>query len=321
MLDFNKSAVSIIIPIYNRALIIEKTLISIVNQTYLDWECIIVDDASTDNTIDVVNRFINTDSRFRLISNHRAKGAQGARNTGILNATSAWIAFNDSDDEWMPDKLKKQFQILEKYSFSPYLVIHTDCIVNDHYAHTKSVWNLPLVEGHKPFKTLLRNSSPMFQGMVTSKLALQQINLLDENTTSYQEWDTSILLSKICHFVHLKEPLFIYHKHKEDTISKNIKRDIEGMNYIRTKFKIEFIKFYGEPLFVKLLLENIHRTIALNIWDFGVLLLKSNEYQFSPSTYKYWLKSFAKKIDPLKKKEYFMIFRRLLKKVKSKFYD
>jgi glycosyltransferase involved in cell wall biosynthesis len=102
--------ISVIIPSYNRAETIRRSVDSVLNQTYSDIEVIVVDDCSTDNTIDIIS---NYDDRVRCIRHEQNRGACAARNTGIMNAKGEYIAFQDSDDEWFPDKLEKQIKALE----------------------------------------------------------------------------------------------------------------------------------------------------------------------------------------------------------------
>jgi len=109
-----KEKVSIIIPTYNRAHLIERSIRSILNQTYEDFELLIVDDGSTDNTKEVVEGIV--DARIRYISCATNGGAAKARNVGIAEAKYDYIAFQDSDDEWHPDKLEKQMKVMETAS-------------------------------------------------------------------------------------------------------------------------------------------------------------------------------------------------------------
>jgi glycosyltransferase involved in cell wall biosynthesis len=90
--------VSIIIPTYNRASLITETLYSVLNQTYQNWECIIVDDLSTDQTMELIALITEKDNRFVVVSNKRWKGACGARNTGVEIATGSFLIFLDADD-------------------------------------------------------------------------------------------------------------------------------------------------------------------------------------------------------------------------------
>ena len=111
--------VSIIMPSYNTAQYIAESISSIQKQTYQNWELIIVDDCSTDNTDEAVQPFLS-DSRIRYLKNDTNTGAALSRNRALREAKGKWIAFLDSDDLWMPEKLEKQITFMEKsgYSFS-----------------------------------------------------------------------------------------------------------------------------------------------------------------------------------------------------------
>ena len=137
------SLVSIIMPSYNTAPYIAESIRSVMAQTYTDWELIIVDDASTDSTDEVVGKFtelaeVNSNgchprefnchpreggdlsSKIRYLKNDRNRGAAYSRNRALREAKGRWIAFLDSDDLWAPDKLEKQIAFMEKngYAFS-----------------------------------------------------------------------------------------------------------------------------------------------------------------------------------------------------------
>ena len=103
--------VSVIIPTYNRAHLVGRAIRSVLNQTYQDFEIIVVDDGSTDNTEEVVKSF--NDPRIRYIRHEKNRGGSAACNTGIRAARGEYIAFQDSDDEWLPEKLEKQMQVFE----------------------------------------------------------------------------------------------------------------------------------------------------------------------------------------------------------------
>src|SRR5271165_4480269 len=105
-------SVSVIIPTFNRASTIGKAIASVVSQTFQDFELIVIDDGSTDETADVLLSFANT---IRLIRQEN-RGVSAARNAGIRAARGRWIAFLDSDDEWHRDKLALQVACLDEYS-------------------------------------------------------------------------------------------------------------------------------------------------------------------------------------------------------------
>ena len=118
--------VSIIMPSYNTGNFITESIASVMAQTYTDWELIIVDDASTDYTDEVVQQFINycipqeTSSKIHYLKNDHNCGAAVSRNRALREAHGKWIAFLDSDDLWAPEKLEKQIAFMEKngYAFS-----------------------------------------------------------------------------------------------------------------------------------------------------------------------------------------------------------
>ena len=110
--------VSIIMPSYNTAPYIKETVRSVLCQTYTNWELIIVDDCSTDNTDEVVTEI--KDERIRYIKNEKNRGAAISRNRALREAQGKWIAFLDSDDVWCPEKLERQIAFMKEngYHFS-----------------------------------------------------------------------------------------------------------------------------------------------------------------------------------------------------------
>lgn len=121
--------VSIIMPSYNSASFISESIQSVLAQTYKDWELIIVDDCSLDNTDDVVKPYL-VDARIRYLKNEKNSGAAVTRNMALREARGKWIAFLDSDDLWMSDKLSKQIRFMENngyhFSYTNYAEIDTE---------------------------------------------------------------------------------------------------------------------------------------------------------------------------------------------------
>src|SRR5215217_3652483 len=97
----NDPLISVVIPAYNRAATIEDCLRSVQAQTYQKWEVIVADDGSGDATVEIVKRLAREDARIRLVRHERNRGAQAARNSGIHAAKGSWIAFLDSDDQFL----------------------------------------------------------------------------------------------------------------------------------------------------------------------------------------------------------------------------
>ena len=108
----NKPLVSVILPTYNRARLVSRSINSVLKQTYNNFELIIIDDGSTDNTKQIINSF--NDNRIVYLKHNHNKHASAARNTGIAKSKGELIAFLDDDDQWLPKKLEKQISIIQK---------------------------------------------------------------------------------------------------------------------------------------------------------------------------------------------------------------
>lgn len=108
--------ISIITPSYNTCNFIEETIQSVINQSYENWEMIIVDDCSVDNSIEIISSF--SDDRIKLLINERNSGAAISRNRALREAKGKWIAFLDSDDLWESQKLEKQVSFMKKNNFN-----------------------------------------------------------------------------------------------------------------------------------------------------------------------------------------------------------
>lgn len=107
------SRVSIITPAYNAVSFLEETVKSVQNQTFFDWEMIIVDDCSTDATFSLAKRLAEKDGRIKVFQNLKNSGVAAARNKALDMATGEYIAFLDSDDLWLPQKLEKQVEFMD----------------------------------------------------------------------------------------------------------------------------------------------------------------------------------------------------------------
>ena len=106
--------VSIIMPSWNTGRFIAESIESVINQTYANWELLIVDDCSTDNTNEVLRKF--NDDRIKFFKNEKNSGAAITRNRALREANGEWIAFLDSDDLWLPKKLEHQILFMKKHN-------------------------------------------------------------------------------------------------------------------------------------------------------------------------------------------------------------
>ena len=126
----NEPLVSIITPLYNCEKYIEETILSVINQTYKNWEMIIVDDYSKDKGAEIVRKYRKIDSRIKLYKNEINQGVSFTRNRAIDLSLGKYIAFLDSDDLWKKEKLEKQISFMEEnnivLSYTGYEKINSD---------------------------------------------------------------------------------------------------------------------------------------------------------------------------------------------------
>lgn len=247
--------ITAVIPVYNRKKTIRRCIDSVLAQTYPIFEIIVVDDGSSDGTTDIIERTYG--EKVTLIR-QKHKGAQAARNLGIKEAKGEYIAFLDSDDEWLPRKTEMQVQELRKNRnvvVGGDVYIQTDWVKKVPFAYQITEkkkprmgarkWQRMNVKSEYAYKLLLEKSICNFNVLLTSKANLMKIGLLDENVPSFQEWDTAIRLAKENKIAYINQPLIIYHLHEGETISKDIRRYIDGQEYICEKFKYEILSQLG----------------------------------------------------------------------------
>jgi teichuronic acid biosynthesis glycosyltransferase TuaG len=132
--------VTIITPSYNSSQYISDTILSVIRQTYKNWEMIIVDDSSTDNSVQVVEKIISNETKISMIRLTKNVGSAQSRNTALEVSNGRFIAFLDSDDIWHPDKLEKQVEFMLKrkapISFTSYELIDENGASKNHIIHS-----------------------------------------------------------------------------------------------------------------------------------------------------------------------------------------
>jgi teichuronic acid biosynthesis glycosyltransferase TuaG len=120
----NSHLVSIVVPVYNAARFIDETIQTVLDQTYTNWELLLVDDKSTDESVKLIKPYLAKDKRIKLFNNKQNSGAAISRNKGIDAAKGRYIAFLDADDLWLPTKLEKQVEFMQAqdcaFSFTGY---------------------------------------------------------------------------------------------------------------------------------------------------------------------------------------------------------
>lgn len=232
--------VSVIVPAYNRAATITRCLESIRAQTYPHWEVVVVDDGSQDGTAEATRAVGRQDGRIQLLTHPERRGAQAARNTGIRGVRGEWVAFLDSDDEYMPHSLESR---LRRAIEDRCQVVHSACRVRTEEGRIE-VYRVPRLAGHV-HEQLLRHEGPVFPALLASRQALESIGLLDEQILAFQEWDTSIRLARRYAFAFEPRPTFIYDCSRPDAMSKNLLRNGRAYEQVMRKHFLAMLRHGG----------------------------------------------------------------------------
>jgi glycosyltransferase involved in cell wall biosynthesis len=233
--------VSVVIPAWNREHSLRRAVASVQEQSYGNCEILIVDDASTDATPHVASALGAGDKRIRLLIQPRRRGAQSARNVGIVAARGTWIAFLDSDDWWLRDSLERRLHIARTTDRE---VVHSECDVLRKGTEVCVPFGVEAIEG-RVYRLLLRQPGPMFQSLLVTRRALSRMGLLDETIVAYQEWDTAIRLARFRRFAFVPEPTFVYDCRYDQTISKNLLQGARGYEQIVWKHRWQILSRIG----------------------------------------------------------------------------
>ena len=232
--------VSVIIPAHNRARTLRRAIESALHQTIQDIEVIVVDDASKDNTVNVAQELVRSDTRVRLIQNTNNRGAQAARNIGARAANGDWLSFLDSDDWMLPTSVETRLHVARDQRVK---IVHSDAFVL-RQNQDRALFGVPPLSG-SIYEALLRAPGPMFPGMMVAVDAFREMGELDEDVVSHQEWDTAIRLARRHPFGFVSEATFVYDCTGNDTISKNLLKGAIGYEYIVNKHFSEMLLRVG----------------------------------------------------------------------------
>ena len=207
--------VSVIVPCYNQASFLGESLGSVLDQTLKNWECIIVNDGSTDNTEEVASIWIKKDNRFKYVAKANG-GLSSARNKGIEHSRAKYIFPFDSDDRLHPSYLEKAIDILEKDDSIEVLTSKVQF-----FGIKEAVYQLP----HYTFETLLLKNC-FIACSVFKRASYLKVKGYDENLKSFEDWDLWISILKDGGKAYvIDEVLYYYRKHEENSLSNRFYTD------------------------------------------------------------------------------------------------
>lgn len=221
--------VTVVVPAYNRAGFILRTLESVRNQTYRDLEILVVDDASTDDTEGVVAGI--PDERVRYVRHQENKGPSAARNTGICRATGEFVAFLDSDDEWVPDKLEMQMRC---FSRDPSLGM-----VYSGWEWVREDGTTRIARAPDPDSGTIDRQPRWFYNIVQDLVVrtdLARQCLFDDEVRAYENLEWLIRLSGRAKWGFVPRILVRCHDHTSGRASDSGKAKLQGLEYVLSHY-------------------------------------------------------------------------------------
>ncbi len=226
----------VIIPTYNRKGFLRNAIASVLNQTFAEVTIIVVDDGGEDATKHVVETF--KDERIKYIRNKMNMGEGRARNIGVLNSTANYIAFLDDDDEWLPEKLKLQLDLLEE---RPPKVggVYTGFTAIQNPGGAILFNRIPEKQGDIYHEMIRENVVGTSSTVLLRKECFEKVGLFDESIPYGLDYDMWIRISKHFHFDCIEKSLVTYHVH-EGQLTNNIKKLIAGEEALLKKYESFF---------------------------------------------------------------------------------
>lgn len=216
--------VSIVTPTWNCEKYIAQTIASVQNQTYQNWEMIIVDDCSTDRTVEIVKQIAQSDVRVKLLIQEVNRGAGAARTRSMQNAIGRYIAYLDADDIWKPDKLEKQVAFMQEkecgFSCTSYEVISDDGTPLNKY-----VWMLPCVD----YVGFLTNNLLQTVGIMVDKEIVDQSLLVMPDIRRRQDAATWLQILKAGHKCYGVDEILAEYRRTENSLSSNKLKAVKGV--------------------------------------------------------------------------------------------
>lgn len=233
----NYGLVSIITPSYNSSAFIRQTIEGVLAQTYPHWELLITDDCSTDDSVEIIKGYCQQDARIKLFELEKNSGAGICRNNSIKNAQGRYIAFCDSDDVWMPQKLEKQLKFMKEkncaLAYSSYMITDENGVVN----------GILVCKGKADMNSMRRdNHIGCLTGIYdTEKVGKKYMPSIRKR----QDWVLWLDILKQCGVGYgMKEPL-AYYRVRTNSISKNKSGLIKhNINVYRQYFNYGVVKSY-----------------------------------------------------------------------------
>jgi len=223
--------ISVIIPVYNGEITIQQTIESLINQTFIDFEIIVINDGSQDSTLDIISTI--QDPRIKVFSYSNA-GLSASRNRGISLASGEFISFLDADDRWTPDKLQAQLEALQANLEAAVAYSWTDYV--DENGQVLRSGTRISVSGNVYEKLLVRNFLENGSNALIRRQAFTEVGNFDESLTAAEDWDMYVRLANRYHFVVVRSPQILYRVSTTSMSTNVTKQEAASLQVIEKAF-------------------------------------------------------------------------------------
>lgn len=233
---------SVIIPTYNSANFIERTIKSVLNQSFKDFEIIVVDDGSRDDTVNIIKKAESRDKRIKVVITPNSGGPTVPMNIGLNLAKGEYLAFLDHDDEWKINKLEKIYEIFTENPETGFVATNVE--IFNHGDKTLTISKAPIVKNRISVDNMLSgNYFNTFSMLAVKKNVFDRIGSLDTNLFVFADFEIIVRMA-IYNIPHLflSEPLTKYHLHDKNTsaLNSSASRRIKDLEYIITKYQKKY---------------------------------------------------------------------------------
>ncbi len=243
MININPK-ITVVIPSYNRSTLVCRAIKSILRQDYQDFELIIVDDCSRDNTKEIIKPLTN--EKIKYIRHSKRKGLAATRNTGIRLSKGEYIAFLDDDDEWMPSKLNKQINYFLKCSDSVGAVYCLYYEQFDYLNYRRKVPGSEMRSGNI-YNALLNGWCPRISSSIMlRKKVFEECGCFDENVLTFEDYDFWLRVSGSWQFGIVNEHLAVNHHHLGGHIGNDLEHRIKALELFLEKWQTIIKKDAGK---------------------------------------------------------------------------
>ncbi len=264
--------VSIIMPVYNGERFIGEALDSILMQSYKNFELIVINDGSTDNTLEILQQYKTRFDERLLIINQPNQGQVVAKNKGLNLARGDFISFLDSDDRWHPRKLESQIDLLLK---NPSVgLCYTEAVLIDERGNQIGYRTVNPSYIGKCFNKLIMGNCITASSVLLKRECIDKVGSFDTSLTACENWDLWLRISRISELKYIKKPLTYYRIHQE-----HMSKDLDKMRNARLQVLSKYKNVLPKDVYKAALFKVYSHFAGSYLWNLQLVKARQDAYR------------------------------------------